>query len=379
MNTSLGGKLINRIADTKTKKRLLMLAIPTLIVPRERIIETWDIATGAYSPLTGFSDKENLLSVLRTLKTPKGVFWPVPIILDIDAQQKKEIGESKGVFLAEAHGKKVVYLEVKEIYEFPKKFFNKGVFGTNDAKHPGVKRTNNAKKFLVGGDITWIGGRFSTIRPSFTPEETRKLFAKRKWKRIVAFHTRNVPHRGHEHVMREGLRKTDGLLVQPLIGRKYAGDFRNEIVAKAYQYFSKHVLPQGKAMLSFLPYSAYFAGPREALLTAVIRKNFGCTHFIVGRDHTGVGDFYTLPDYVKAIKKNKRAMGIEIFHFGRAFYCTGCKRATFEEDCPHDEKFHVHAAGTTIRKFFLEGKLPPSEMMRPEMVKILLKEKKLFI
>jgi sulfate adenylyltransferase len=140
-----------------------------------------------------------------------------------------------------------------------------------------------------------------------------------------------------------------------------------------------HVLPRGKAILSFLPYSAYYAGPREALLTAIIRKNFGCTHFIIGRDHTGVGDFYDVKEYARMIRKYQKAMGITIFHFGPAFYCTRCKRTAFDDTCPHEEKYRVHPSGTLMRKLLIEGKLPPAQMLRPELARILLKEKTLFV
>jgi sulfate adenylyltransferase len=171
----------------------------------------------------------------------------------------------------------------------------------------------------------------------------------------------------------------DGLLVHPLVGAKKKGDFRNEVVAKAYRYFVAHVLPRGKAILSFLPYSAYYAGPREALLTAVVRKNFGCTHFIVGRDHTGVGNFYSPADYARLIKKYERTMGIKIFHFGKAFYCSRCRSTAFEDACPHEKKYRIHPSGTLVRKMLTAGKAPPKEMLRPQVSGILLREKDLFV
>jgi sulfate adenylyltransferase len=379
MNTPLGGNLINRIVDAKTRKALLKQDVPHLTVSNEKIIEAWDIATGAFSPLTGFLGKKDLQSVLKSLCLSSGIFWPIPIILDIDNDDKNRIAHASGIFLTDDKGVTYAHLKITDMYSFPKETFEAAIYKTHDLNHPGVKHIRNAKEFLVGGEISWIAKPYNTIKPAYTPREIRKKFTVKGWKRIVAFHTRNVPHRGHEHVMREGLNKTDGLLVQPLIGRKKKGDFRNEVVADAYRCFVKLVLPRGKAILSFLPYSAYFAGPREALLTAVIRKNFGCTHFIVGRDHTGVGDFYTSADYARLIKKYKNAMGIEILHFGNAFYCTHCKANAFDETCPHEERYRIHPSGTIIRKMLVEGKIPPEEMMRPEIAKLLLKEELLFV
>ena len=379
MNKPLGGKLIDQVADAKTKKALLNRDLPILTVANEKIVECWDIATGAYSPLHGFLGKTDLLAVLRTLHLANGIFWPIPVTLDISAKEKAQIADAEEVFLVSATGEKFAVMTVAEVYPFPKELFEQKVFGTHDEKHPGVRHTRESKEFLVGGTVRWIGKHFDAIKPSFTPQEIRAKFSAKKWKRIVAFHTRNVPHHGHEHVMREGLRKTDGILVQPLVGRKKNGDFRNEVVASAYRYFEKSVLPRGKSILSFLPYNAYYAGPREALLTAVIRKNFGCTHFIVGRDHTGVGDFYTVREYARIIAKYEPEMGIKIFHFGKAFYCAECKGTAFEDTCPHAEKYRVHPSGTLIRKMLIEGKVPPADMMRPEIARILLKEKDLFV
>ncbi|MBI4085859.1 MAG: sulfate adenylyltransferase [Candidatus Liptonbacteria bacterium] len=379
MNKPLGNKLINRIASPKEKRRLLAQKLRSLPIAHEKIVELWNIATGAYSPLSGFLNKKDFLSVLNHLSLKNNVFWPIPIILDIDADERKKIFKEKEIFLKNFSGKIIGLLEISEIYPFPKTLFAKKVFGTTDVAHPGVAKLKRAKPYLIGGDITWIGKPLRTLLPYLTPRETRTLFQKKHWKQIVAFHTRNVPHLGHEHIQKEGLKKTDGILVHPLIGSKKKGDFRNEVVAKAYRYFVAHILPRGKAVLSFLPYNAYYAGPREALLTAVIRKNFGCTHFIVGRDHTGVGNFYTLQNYAFMIGKYNRAMGIKIFHFGKAFYCTRCKTTAFEDACPHGEKYRVHSSGTLIRNMLTIGKAPPAEMLRREISRILLKEKKLFV
>jgi sulfate adenylyltransferase len=379
MNKPLGGILVDRIANARERRKLSALALPKLVLPKDRVTEVWNISTGAYSPLTGFLGKKELRSVLKDLKLSSGTFWPIPIVLDIDEAEKKKIGKSDAVFLADPAGKKIAHLCVEEIYPFPKRQFESQVFKTHDLSHPGVYKVRHAKKYLIAGKLTWIGPAPRIIRPSYTPREVREMFQRKKWRTIVAFHTRNVPHLGHEHIQREGLKRTDGLLVQPLVGAKKSGDFRNEVVAKAYRYFVAHVLPRGKAILSFLPYNAYFAGPREALLTAVIRKNFGCTHFIIGRDHTGVGDFYTAAEYSRMIQKHQRAMGITILHFSRAFYCLKCKKTVFEEDCPHDERYHVHAAGSVVRDLLLKKSPPPPEMIRPEVVKLLLKEKDLFV
>jgi sulfate adenylyltransferase len=379
MNAPLGGTLVNRIATPARRRALLKLALPRLAMTDARVLEAWNIATGAYSPLTGFLGEKDVRSVLKKLQLTNGVFWPIPVIFDIDEAERARIGKNKGVFLTDKKGKRLAHLTVGEIYKFPKREFEAGIFKTHDLSHPGVRKVRNAKPYLLAGELTWIGPRPNILKPSFTPKEVRAMFARKKWKTIVAFHTRNVPHRGHEHIQREGLKRTDGLLVQPLVGEKKEGDFRNEIVAKAYRYFTAHVLPKGKAILSFLPYNAYFGGPREALLTAVVRKNFGCTHFIVGRDHTGVGNFYTVQDYARMIRTHEKAMGIRIMHFSKAFFCLKCGKTTSEEDCPHEEQFHVHAAGRVVRALLESGKPPAPEMIRPEIVEILLKEKELFV
>ena len=381
MNTPLGGKLIDRVASPAIARRLLAQSAPRIVIHPEKATEVRNIAHGAYSPLKGFLTKPDFTSVLKRLRLADGTLWPIPIILDIDQATVTILTGQKKVFLVEQGKKKpLAIMDVEQIYPFDKDLFCRMVFKTNDVTLPGVKKTNAKSDYLLGGNITLVeDSRKLFPRYNLTPLQVRAFFKKMGWKKIVGFHTRNVPHRGHEHIQQEGLRQTDGIFMNPLVGWKKEGDFTNEVVVKSYVYLARHVFPPGKALVGILPYSPYYGGPREALLTALIRKNFGCTHFIIGRDHTGVGDFYKPEDYERILKKYRNDIGITILHFKRAFYCHGCKTTSLENVCPHSDGQRVHPSGTLVRKTLSAGKTPPAEMMRPAIVELLLKEKKLFV
>lgn len=382
MNTPLGKTLVQRVATAKEKARLLRLSLPSLAISDERATEVRNIAHGVYSPLTGFLGKKDVGSVLRHCTLTTGVFWPIPIILDISKEQALQFKKQNvpRLFLTSSTGRKLALLDVSEIYMFDKKAFCMGVFKTTNTNHPGVKKIFARGEYLIAGDITLLQdtkGEFA--RYNLSPQQVRGIFAKRHWKTIVGFHTRNVPHRGHEHVQREGLKHADGIFVNPLVGVKKAGDFRNEVVLKAYEYLARYVLPRGKSLLGILPHNPYYAGPREALLTAVIRKNFGCTHFIIGRDHTGVGDYYKPQDYERMLARYQGQMGITVLHFKEALYCRGCGGMTLENLCVHDEHERVRPSGTKVRAALVAKKHPPHEMMRPEIVQLVLRQKTLFV
>ena len=381
MNSPLGGKLQERIATAAERRKILAARLPHIEISERKIVEVKNIGYGTYSPLTGFVTKKDFDSILDRLSTAKGVFWPIPIILDISQETRKRIGNVKEVLLVSTTSKKpIAHMHIQEVYTFPKNRFCRKIFGTTHSTHPGVKKTEEAGRYLVGGDILLLDTKKDVFpKYNFTPKEVRAMFKKKGWRRIVGFHTRNVPHLGHEHVQQEGLKTADGIFVNPLVGEKKAGDFRNEVVLKAYEYLAQYILPKGKVVLGVLPYSPYYAGPREALLTAAIRKNFGCTHFIVGRDHTGVGAFYKPSDYVRIIKANERRMGIKILHLSEALYCTECSGMTFSAVCPHGEKYWIRPSGTKVRRSLVERAPIPKEMMRPEIVTILMKEKELFV
>lgn len=381
MNKPLGGKLIIRILGKKEVEVIKKLNLPKIKLAKERVFELKSIAFGVYSPLEGFMTKTDFNSVLKRMTLKSGVFWPIPIILDISKSEAESLNKQEKIFLMDQNGKKkLAIMKVEEIFPFNKNAFCRYVFGTNDTKHPGVKKAMGMKSHLLGGRVGLIDlNRSPFPKYNLRPTEVRKIFNKKGWRRIVGFHTRNVPHRGHEHIQREALKKTDGIFLNPLVGNKKDGDFTNELVLKTYVYLAKYVLPKGKAVLGVLPYSPYYAGPKEALLTAIIRKNFGCSHFIVGRDHTGVGNFYRLEDYKRMFEKFEKKIGIKIFHFGKAFYCKVCGSMTLEDVCPHSETQRIHPSGTKIRKAFLKKTAPREEMMRKEITELVLKENKLFV
>jgi sulfate adenylyltransferase len=369
-----GGMLIERIASAEEKERILKRVdeLPRLALDREQVKDVKNIAQGVYSPLKGFLKKEDFESVVNDMRLANGLVWPIPIVLDITEEEKKNIEGQKEILLQDEEEVLVAVLQDWDIYDYDKDVFAQNVFGTQDEKHPGVEAVYAMKQYLIGGDITMVNDSGSLFpEHNFKPAETRALFQERGWKTVVAFQTRNVPHRGHEFLQKAALEHADGLFVQPVVGEKKFQDFKDEYVVGAYEILVEKYYPKNRILLSTLPLKMRYAGPREAVFHALIRKNFGCTHFIVGRDHAGVGDYYS-PYAAQEIFEqfDKEEIGVEILKFPEVVWRPSIQKHAFLPDAPEDDR--VSFSGTRLRQYIAEKEQPPDWLIRPEVYNLLI-------
>lgn len=367
--------LINRRLDVKKQNTALCQVRSLIQVPLSPkcAADVELIASGVYSPLIGFMRQADYRCVVKEMRLSNGVVWPLPITLAIDSNLADQIEEGSDVALVQG-GHILAILERVEMFEYEKNKEAVHVFGTNDPSHPGVASLFDQGEILLGGDIWLLNdpqpNQFSEMK--YSPRDTRRKFAERGWKKIVGFQTRNPMHRAHEFIQKESLRHADGLLFHPLVGPTRSGDIPAPDRLKSYKIGIKHYFPKGKVLLSVFPAAMRFAGPREALFHAICRKNYGCTHFIVGRDHAGVGNFYA-PDAAHNIFKkfDPQEIGIEILCF-EPYYCPKCRDIVTTNICPHEAQ-SLDVSGTSIRQMLRRGELPPRRMMRPEVSKFLIK------
>lgn len=337
-----------------------------IIVDKEHIRDIKNIASGAYAPLTGFLRKNDFQSVLDKMRLEDGSIWPIPITLDLET---KEIEQN--VMLVSKDGEEIALLKNTEIFPNPKKEFAEKVFRTTDELHPGVKKVYEMGDFLVGGEIELLTHPHMEAN-TILPHQTKAEFKKRNWDTIVAFQTRNPPHRSHEYLQKAALEHVDGLFINPVIGEKKKGDFQDEAIFGAYEKLVEHYYHPEKVFLGGLSLRMRYAGPREAVLHALIRKNFGCTHFIVGRDHAGVGDYYGTYDAQNIFKEfTEEELGIKIFALEHAAYCKKCEGVASLKSCPHHQTDWVLLSGTKVREKFQNKEELPVEFMRPEVVEYL--------
>jgi sulfate adenylyltransferase len=375
-----GGKLINLSASEKERENLLseVSELHSLIINRELAQEIDNIAKGVFSPLEGFLTKDDFDSVLRKGRLASDVPWTIPIVLDTDESEVSSvsIGDDVGIHL---NGNSIAIMKVDDIYSFNKKEYAKSVFGTINTDHPGVAKIQEMKNKLVGGTITFIN-QIGNPYPEYTrgPEETREFFKQKGWKSVVAFQTRNPPHLGHEYVQKTALSMVDGIFINPLIGMKKSGDFSDEVILESYKVLMENYYPKETATMSVLHTEMRYGGPKEAIHHAIMRKNFGCTHFIVGRDHAGVGDFYG-PFDAHVIFDEYPDLGITPIKFRSFFYCKKCGSIANDKVCPHGGDDIVNFAGKRIRELLSKGQPPPLDMMRKEVADTILNFKNPFI
>ncbi|WP_457643531.1 sulfate adenylyltransferase [Persephonella sp.] len=366
-----GGQLVNRIAGYNERDYYLSRSMKKIYIGKDEALDAEKIAIGSFSPLEGFMCKDEVTSVCQNMRLPDGTVWPIPIILQQQEIQGISIGDEI-LLLDREDNNPIAVLQVEDIFSLNLNEIANTVFGTIDSNHPGVKRLFHKGRFAIGGKIVLLN------RPAFPfkeyeldPLETREIFKKKGWKTVVGFQTRNAPHRAHEYLHRLGMEIGDGLFIHPIIGRKKEGDFDSRAVIEAYQILINNYYPHRKVLLAGLSTSMRYAGPREAVFHAIIRKNYGCTHFMVGRDHAGVGDYYD-PYAAHRIFEQIPDLGIQIVKFYSCFYCKKCEGIVSENTCSHDSQHILKISMTQIRNMLQKGQTPPPEIIREEVANYLI-------
>lgn len=367
-----GGGLVNRICSDVAAEKLReeIRSMPFLVLDKEQCKDVRNIAHGVYSPITGFFRQKDCRRVVEEMRLANGTVWSIPVVLDIDQEMAATLREGDSLALRNEAQEVFAMLRDIEIYSIDKDWFASNVFGTNDREHPGVEMVYQMSPCFVGGEIDLLN---DTREPfpeyNFSPAETRAIFKNRGWDTVVAFQTRNVPHRGHEFLQKEALKEADGLFIQPVIGKKKLADFKDEFILASYEALIDHYYPKDRTFLGILPLKMRYAGPREAVFHAIIRKNFGCSHFIVGRDHAGVGTYYppfAAQEIFDSFEKDE--LGIHILKYPEVLYCPSCDAHLFSDGCAHEKKAF---SGTKLRGYVQNKERPPSHIIRPEVFRVL--------
>ena len=376
-----GGKLVNRVLEGRVKEKALREAgsLPQIALSEEQIREVVNIAAGVFSPLQGFLGQRDYLQVLDHMRLADDLPWTIPIVLDVSEQKAEELREGTEISLVDGTGQPVAILHLEEKYRYHREELAQKVFGTLDREHPGVAKIYGMEDILLGGTIDLIEQpQLPFHRYHLKPIETRLLFQEKGWRTVAGFQTRNVPHLGHEYVQKTALAFVAGLFINPVMGRKKRGDFTDEAILDSYAALIEHYYLKDSAVLAILPMEMRYAGPREAIFHAIIRKNFGCTHFIVGRDHAGVGSYYP-PYAAQDIFEQFPDLGITPLFFRSFFYCRKCESITNEKACPHDDSDRINFSGTKIRELLSQRQTPPKELIRPEVAEIILSKGNPFV
>ena len=373
-----GGELVYRVASEEEKKELLKKAetLPRIVAGDRYVGHCEMVAIGGYSPLKGFMTKEEAESVIRDVHLPNGLLWSIPIVLPVDEEFWKGLKLGDEVAIYDKNNRPIAIVVVEDKYTLDLDFYCEHVFKTTDENHPGVAFVKSAGNHFIGGELLRLINR--PVREGIPehyyqdPYQVRKVIEEKGWKRVVAFQTRNPIHRAHEYIIKCALETMDGALIHPLVGETKKDDIPASVRMKCYEVLIDNYFNKNRVHLSVLPAPMHYAGPREAVHHMIMRKNYGCTHMIIGRDHAGVGDYYGTYEAQEFVDQFIDELGIMPLKFEHAFYCTRCENMATSKTCPHPKEFHIHLSGTKVRAMLREGKRPPKEFSRPEVADILI-------
>jgi sulfate adenylyltransferase len=375
-NRPHGGKLINRVLEGKAREEWLgrVAQLPRVHLNARQLSDVEMIAVGAFSPLEGFMGSRDYESVLREERLARGDVWTIPVTLAVTEEAQRSIGQAEAVALTDAEDRVVALLMLEEIFRYDREREARSVLRTTEDSHPGVRYLKSAGEYCLAGRIHLLERRQDKTYENYRldPKETRYLFGQHGWKTIVAFQTRNPVHRAHEYILKCAMETVDGLLLHPLVGDTQDGDVPAEVRIQCYLALLGSSLPAARTVFSVYPAAMRYAGPREAIFHALARKNYGCTHFIVGRDHAGVGNFYGPFDAQKKFFTfEPDELGITPLCFDATFYCKLCGHISSEKTCAHGPEQRLVLSGTKVRELLRNGEELPLEFTRSEVAAIL--------
>jgi sulfate adenylyltransferase len=365
-----GGQLINRLASVEQRATFLSKAesLPAVALDERAFSDLVMIAIGGFSPLAGFMESADYTSVVKTMRLANGLPWSVPVTLSVDEAVAAPLKEGALVRLDDSQGRFVGVLELTQKYTYDKQVEAVNVYRTDDEKHPGVAVVYRQGSVNLAGPVWLMQREPHPLFPSYQvdPAVSRQHFREKGWKTVVGFQTRNPIHRAHEYIIKCAMETVDGLFLHPLVGATKSDDIPADVRMRCYEIMLENYFPQDRVILAINPSAMRYAGPREAIFHALIRKNYGCTHFIVGRDHAGVGDYYGTYDAQYIFDEFAPGeLGITPMKFEHAFYCKRTQSMGTTKTSPSGPDERVHLSGTKVRELLRRGELPPPEFSRP--------------